>query len=79
MERRYIVKQPFAATRTDTGGRGQFEPGDQLWWDAEECSDPVVFTLYDKYKFRVDDGIEFTQTLEPAKADNWPSKAGLSS
>ena len=43
------------------------KPSDQLWWD-EEKSDPVIFTLFDKFQFRVDDRIAFIRSIEPSPA-----------
>jgi hypothetical protein len=57
MSRRlYVIEKPFPASMGETKGSERvFKPGETLWWDGKELSNPVVFEV---------DNIPFQAELE---------------
>ncbi len=68
MEQRYRVKHTFTATTVGNGAKAKiFRPGETLSWDEEQHSNPIVFTGTG-FKWRPDDAVEFTQSIERFQA-----------
>ena len=64
MEQRYRVKHAFTATTAGNGAKAKiFRPGETLSWDEEQHSNPIVFTGAG-FKWRPDDAVEFTRSIE---------------
>jgi len=43
--RRCLIKQEFLAIRERDEIQRVFKQGEQIWWDVDQTSDPVLFTL----------------------------------
>jgi hypothetical protein len=41
----YRVENPFRARMDETKAERVFKPGETLWWDGNELSDPVTFEV----------------------------------
>ena len=68
MEHQYRVQHSFAATTAGNGAKVKvFRPGETLSWDEEKHSNPIVFTGTG-FKWRPDDAVEFTQSIERFQA-----------
>jgi hypothetical protein len=64
MERRYRVKHAFTAATVGNGAKSKvFRPGETLLWDEEKSSTSIVFTAAG-FKWRPDDPLQFTQSIE---------------